>query len=52
LAGDPWLARWLPLLAERAGGRPVLELGCGGGRDTATLAEACRRIAVACSVLK
>jgi SAM-dependent methyltransferase len=44
LAGDPWLARWLPLLAERAGGRPVLELGCGGGRDTATLAEAGHRV--------
>ncbi|WP_289298030.1 class I SAM-dependent methyltransferase [uncultured Reyranella sp.] len=44
MAGDPWLARWLPLLAERAGGRPVLELGCGGGRDTATLAEAGHRV--------
>jgi SAM-dependent methyltransferase len=44
LAGDPWLARWLPLLAGRAGGRPVLELGCGGGRDTATLAEAGHRV--------
>jgi SAM-dependent methyltransferase len=44
LAGDPWLARWLLLLAERAGGRPVLELGCGGGRDTATLAEAGHRV--------
>lgn len=44
MAGDPWLARWLPLLARRAGGRPVLELGCGGGRDTATLAEAGHRV--------
>jgi SAM-dependent methyltransferase len=44
LAGDPWLARWLPLLAERAGGQPVLELGCGGGRDTATLVEAGHRV--------
>jgi SAM-dependent methyltransferase len=33
---DPWLERWLPLLA----GRRVLELGCGAGRDTAVLAAA------------
>ena len=38
--GDPWLARWLPLVAEKAAGQPVLELGCGGGRDTATLVAA------------
>ncbi|SCX73912.1 class I SAM-dependent methyltransferase [Variovorax sp. EL159] len=38
--GDPWLARWLPLLAERAGKDPVLELGCAAGRDTATLVDA------------
>lgn len=37
---DPWLKRWLPLLAERGGGAPVLELGCGAGRDTAVLAAA------------
>lgn len=37
---DPWLDRWLMLIAERAGGQPVLELGCGGGRDSATLAAA------------
>jgi SAM-dependent methyltransferase len=42
--GDQWLARWLPLVAERAAGQPVLELGCGGGRDTATLAAAGHRI--------
>lgn len=41
---DQWLARWLPLIAERAGGQPVLELGCGGGRDTATLAAAGHRV--------
>lgn len=41
---DPWLARWLPLVAERAMGLPVLELGCGGGRDSAVLAAAGRRI--------
>jgi SAM-dependent methyltransferase len=34
----------LPLVAARAGGQPVLELGCGGGRDTATLVEAGHRV--------
>ena len=37
---DPWLRRWLPFIRERAGKSPVLELGCGGGKDTATLLEA------------
>ncbi|MBK1690203.1 class I SAM-dependent methyltransferase [Rubrivivax gelatinosus] len=37
---DPWLSRWLPLLKDCAGTRPVLEIGCGTGADTATLAEA------------
>lgn len=37
---DPWLDRWLPLIAERSNGRPVLELGCGGGRDSETLSAA------------
>lgn len=37
---DPWLERWLPLIAERLAGRPILELGCGGGRDSATLVAA------------
>ena len=41
---SPWLKRWLPLVAERTDGQPVLELGCGGGRDTATLAEAGHRV--------
>jgi SAM-dependent methyltransferase len=40
MRGDPWLGRWLPLIAERAGADPVLELGCGAGRDTATLIDA------------
>lgn len=44
MAGDPWLARWLPLVAEKAAGQPVLELGCGGGRDTATLVAAGHRV--------
>jgi len=41
---DPWLERWLPLVAERAGPDPVLELGCGSGRDTAVLAGAGLRV--------
>ena len=41
---DPWLARWLKLIGERAGGSPVLELGCGGGRDTEVLAAAGHRV--------
>lgn len=40
LLQDPWLERWLPLLSERAGERPVLEIGCGHGDDTAVLARA------------
>jgi SAM-dependent methyltransferase len=35
---DPWLQRWLPLIATRAGSLPILELGCGAGRDSAVLA--------------
>lgn len=34
---DPWLTRWLPLIRQRAGASPVLEIGCGHGDDTATL---------------
>lgn len=34
---DPWLDRWLPLILERAGQAPVLEVGCGQGDDTMTL---------------
>ncbi|KEZ03382.1 methyltransferase [Burkholderia sp. MSh2] len=37
---DPWLDRWLPLINARAADRPVLEIGCGYGDDTATLASA------------
>lgn len=39
-AADRWLQRWLPLLAGRAGGHPVLEIGCGKGDDTQTLVAA------------
>ena len=37
---DLWLQRWLPLLAQRSAGAPVLELGCGSGQDSAVLAAA------------
>ena len=37
---DPWLDRWLPRVVASAGGRPVLEIGCGNGDDTSTLCEA------------
>lgn len=36
---DPWLNRWQSLLNEHSGSRTVLELGCGTGRDTATLSR-------------
>jgi SAM-dependent methyltransferase len=42
--GDPWLDRWLPLIQHHAASRPILELGCGGGRDSATLAAAGHRV--------
>jgi SAM-dependent methyltransferase len=41
---DPWLQRWLPLVAERAGRQPILELGCGSGQDTEVLAAAGHRV--------
>ena len=37
---DRWLDRWLPLITRKAGTLPVLELGCGEGRDSATLIDA------------
>ncbi len=42
---DPWLERWLPLIGERVGGLSVLEIGCGGGRDTEVLTAAGHRVA-------
>lgn len=39
LQPDPWLARWLPLIAPAREGR-VLDLGCGDGRTCRYLAEA------------
>jgi len=41
---SPWLERWLPLLRERAGSSPILELGCGAGADTAPLTTAGLRV--------
>jgi hypothetical protein len=41
---DRWLEPWLNTVRERAGPAPVLELGCGNGRDTATLAAAGVRV--------
>ena len=40
MATDPWLERWLSLLAARVGEQPILEIGCGSGEDTATLVRA------------
>lgn len=36
---DSWLARWLPLIKEKAVGEPILEIGCGWGWDTTGHAE-------------
>lgn len=32
--------RWMPLVVERSGEAPVLEIGCGHGEDTVTLMKA------------
>jgi SAM-dependent methyltransferase len=37
---DRWLEPWLNTVRERSGAAPVLELGCGNGRDTAALVTA------------
>ncbi len=37
---DPWLDRWLSLIITHARDKPVLEIGCGQGADTQTLASA------------
>lgn len=37
---DTWLNRWMPLVIERSGDAPVLEIGCGHGDDTVTLRKA------------
>ncbi len=43
-SADPWLQNWLQLLHDRAGAAPILELGCGIGKDTAILIEAGFRV--------
>jgi trans-aconitate methyltransferase len=40
MSEDPWLDRWRQPLREACGDAPVLELGCGRGRDTAVLLAA------------
>ncbi len=37
MSGDPWLDKWIPELRKAPTAGPVLELGCGTGRDTQTL---------------
>jgi SAM-dependent methyltransferase len=44
VSADPWLQDWLQLLRDRAGAAPILELGCGIGKDTAILVEAGFRV--------
>lgn len=40
VSADPWLQNWIQLLRDHAGATPILELGCGIGKDTAILVEA------------
>jgi SAM-dependent methyltransferase len=44
MTDDPWLEPWLPLIASKAHGVSILELGCGDGRDTEVLARAGHRV--------
>ncbi len=44
MADDPWLERWLPLIGEKVAGLPILELGCGDGRDSDIIAGAGHRV--------
>lgn len=44
VSADPWLQNWIQLLRDRAGAAPILELGCGIGKDTAILVEAGFRV--------
>ena len=37
---DKWLDRWLETILSASGGKAILELGCGEGRDTQQLCEA------------
>jgi len=44
LGRDAWLTPWLPLVLSRVAAAPVLELGCGSGKDTAILVGAGLRV--------
>jgi SAM-dependent methyltransferase len=44
MRADLWLDRWLPLIRQRSSDGLILELGCGTGRDTATLVRAGHRV--------
>ena len=37
---EPWLQRWLPLVARHGAGQPVLELGGGRSRDSELIVAA------------
>ncbi len=41
---DRWLEPWLETIRERSGPTPLLELGCGSGRDSAVLVAAGVRV--------
>ncbi len=41
---DRWLEPWLERIRERSGRTPLLELGCGSGRDSAVLVAAGVRV--------
>ncbi len=45
MKNDPWLNKWLALIKQKSANRPLLELGCGNGWDTAEL------IAAGCTVV-
>jgi SAM-dependent methyltransferase len=47
MSGDPWLQRWLHRVRRDASAAPVLELGCGDGRDTEVLVACCDYIVAA-----
>jgi len=44
LSSDLWLECWIDEIVERVGKGELLEIGCGGGRDTAVLAAAGLRV--------
>jgi SAM-dependent methyltransferase len=47
VSSDPWLEPLLPEIRARSGGKPLLEVGCGEGLDTAVfVGGGCRVIAI------